>query len=47
MAGIMTVRAPEHIQKLLTEYANRRGITRNALILQIIWEWIKENEKNS
>lgn len=42
---IMTVRAPDKLQKLLKEKANEQGQTRNALILQILWRWAEEKEK--
>lgn len=38
---IMMVRAPEDLQKQLSKKAKKQGLTRNALILQILWEWIK------
>ena len=47
MESIMTVRAPDELQKDLKKYALKHGLTRNALILQILWQWIKENDKDS
>lgn len=44
MANIMTVMAPENLQSQLKDRAQRQGLTRNALILQILWDWIKKNE---
>ena len=44
MANIMTVRAPENLQNQLKDRAQEQGLTRNALILQILWDWIKKNE---
>lgn len=41
MNRIMTVRAPDDLQLALSEAAQRIGIGRNALILQILWDWIK------
>ena len=46
MESIMTVRAPDELQKDLKKYALKHGLTRNALILQILWQWIKENDKD-
>lgn len=43
MANIMTVRAPEKLQKKLTESARNQGLTRNALILNILWDWVEQN----
>lgn len=42
---IMTVRAPARMQEKLKEYAEESGITRNALIIQILWEWLSDKEK--
>lgn len=47
MSNIMTVRAPEDLQKKLKEYAKIRGYTRNALILKILWEWLERVGKRS
>lgn len=41
---IMTVRAPDALKNVLFNEAQHRGQTRNALILQILWEWV-ENQK--
>ena len=38
------IRAPKKLKELLKKTADEMGITLNALILQIIWKWIKENE---
>lgn len=45
MKSIMTVRAPNELQKILKSEAEKRGVPRNALILQILWEWVRKNEK--
>lgn len=45
MANIMTVRAPDDLQKELKEQAKKLGYPRNALVLQILRDWIKQNEK--
>ena len=44
MANIMTVRASDELRESLKHLATKKGLTRNALILQILWEWI-ENRK--
>ena len=44
MASIMTVRANDELQHQLKEKARSLGLTRNALVLQILWEWINKNE---
>ena len=49
MLNQMTVRAPEELQEELKIRAGKQGLTRNALILIILWFWIrkeKEREKN-
>lgn len=42
---IMTVRAPDDLQNKLKMFAGKQGLTRNALILQILWEWVKRQER--
>lgn len=44
MDNIMTVRAPADIRNSLTDLAKQLGIPRNALILQILREWVKAHE---
>lgn len=39
---IMTVRAPDKLQEALKKKAEEQGQTRNALILQILWEWMEK-----
>lgn len=46
MAKIMTVRIPDNIQNYLQQQAKRMGYTRNGLVLQILWEWIREQKQN-
>jgi len=45
MESIMTVRAPEELQELLAKASKTLGMTRNALILQILWDWAKEQKE--
>ena len=40
MTDIMTVRAPEEMQNELKHIACQWGITRNALVLQILRDWL-------
>lgn len=42
MANIMTTRVPDELQRILNEYARNTGIPRNSLVLQILWDWVKE-----
>ena len=44
MATIMTVRAPDKLQKILSDEAKPLGLTRNGLILQILWDWVDSKE---
>lgn len=39
------IRAPQELKLLLQTKAKKLGITLNALILQILWEWVKNNQK--
>ena len=47
MQNIMSVRAPDELQNILKKRARKKGITRNALILQILWDWVKENNETA
>lgn len=46
MSSIMTVRAPTGLQEILSSQAKNLGLARNALILQILWEWTKSQGFN-
>lgn len=35
------IRAPKKLKELLRELAEQKGITLNALILQILWDWVE------
>lgn len=41
------IRAPEELKKLLQNKCKKLGITLNALILQILWDWVKEENKTA
>lgn len=41
MADIMTVRVPKEMRDILSLKAKRMGLARNALIIQILWDWIE------
>ncbi|WP_143597249.1 ribbon-helix-helix protein, CopG family [Tyzzerella sp. An114] len=43
MANIMTIRVPEDLQKILKDIAQKRGMSRNSLVLQILWQWEQKN----
>ncbi len=44
MSKIMTVRPSEQIYKELSRKAREVGITRNALVCNILYEWLKIEE---
>ncbi len=39
---IMTLRVPDDVRETLMTYAKEHGLTRNGLVLQILWDWIEE-----
>lgn len=39
------VRAPDVLKNKMREIADKRGATLNQLILQILWEWLKEEKR--
>ena len=45
MESIMTTRAPDELQDILAQPAKNLGIARTALVLQILWDWVKANGK--
>ena len=47
MNPICTFRPPEALRLKLKSIADKRGITMNALLLQILWDWLKENEQDA
>lgn len=47
MANIMTVRAPDELRDTLKQMAAKKGFTRNALILQILQEWVEGKKKET
>lgn len=42
---IMTIRAPDELKNKLSSKAKELGITRNALVLVILNEWINPDNK--
>lgn len=42
-SSIMTIRPPDELRQQLKQIAHIRGLTVNALILQILWDWVKQN----
>lgn len=47
MSSIMTVRAPTDLQEFLSLQAKNLGMARNALILQILWEWAERQGRQT
>lgn len=41
------LRVPANLKIQLREIAQRKGITLNQLILQILWEWVEKQQKES
>ncbi len=39
----LTVRMPRKLNKVLTEKAQRIGVSKNSLILQLLWEEVNKN----
>lgn len=40
-----TLRLPDNLLSRLKSIAEKKGHTFNSLILHILWEWLKANEK--
>ncbi|WP_283618516.1 hypothetical protein [Flavonifractor plautii] len=43
----MLVRPPDGLKDELQRRAQQMGITLNALVLQILWDWMKENQSRA
>lgn len=43
--GIMTIRATDEMREKLMVQSKKRGITRNALVLIILQDWIQQKER--
>lgn len=41
------IRAPKELKEILQSKAKKIGITMNALLIQILWEWVKKEESQS
>lgn len=41
------LRIPNELNNWLAQEASRLGIAKNALILQILRDWVKQNEKTA
>ena len=40
-----TFRMPEDLYRMLDARANELGVSKNALILQILWDYVERNDK--
>ena len=40
-----TFRIPTELLNTLKNEAEKKGVSNNAFILQILWNWVKENRK--
>lgn len=47
MATQILVRAPLELKSKISQKANGMGLTVNALILQILWDWISQHDTSN
>ena len=47
MNPICTFRPPDELRQRLKGAAKKKGITMNALILQILWSWARAEEADT
>ena len=45
MIRTFTLRYPEELKAQLRTYVEQRGGTMNGLILMILWDWLREQQK--
>ncbi len=45
MIRTFTLRYPEELKAQLRPYVEQRGGTMNGLILMILWDWLREQQK--
>lgn len=45
MSKIMTIRPPDELHEKLKSIAKKYGYTLNKLVLQILWDWLKNENK--
>ncbi len=46
MQNIMTIRPPEKLKEWLKKEAKEQGFTVNGLVLNILWDYLKKEEKH-
>lgn len=44
MNPICTIRTPNELRETIKAKAKDKGISMNALVLQILWEWARKEE---
>lgn len=44
MASIMTIRSKDELKDILKDLAFKQGLTRNTLVNQILWDYVKKNK---
>ena len=42
-----TLRMPTQLYEAIEKQAAKTGVSLNALILHILWDWLKENDRNA
>lgn len=42
----MTIRLPSELRAIIKQTAKNQGFTLNALIINILWNWVKQNESH-
>ncbi len=47
MNAILTIRPPDELRQQIRASAERKGLTVNALILQILWDWVQSQDKTN
>lgn len=45
MAEQLMMRVPENLKKQLRKHASEKGLTLNAFLLDIIWNWLEEHKE--
>lgn len=47
MKSQLLLRPPDELKELLRATAKRRGQTMNQLALQILWDWVKQDDQKT
>lgn len=43
MSAQMLIRPPDSLKRLLQQEAATRGVSLNALVIQLLWGWVERN----